>query len=155
MAETGAAHHYPTELGRDDGVVALALLACKPIDPESEVRRTLYNIDGVALGYFVSRAPWIDKVGPSEAGKEDPRFPTFVDLMLCHRGSTELVGKLLLSVKERAKEEHPYWGSQKLCLRDCWHFLASLLMIDYKSIISNGTRNVGCWYTITIITSER
>ena len=37
----------------------------------------------------------------------------------------------------------------------CWHFLASLLKIDYKSIISNGTRNVGCWYTITIVTSER
>jgi len=25
----------------------------------------------------------------------------------------------------------------------CWHFLASLLKIDYKSILSNGTRNVG------------
>ena len=37
----------------------------------------------------------------------------------------------------------------------CWHFLASLLKIDYKSIISNGTRNVGCWYTITIVMSER
>ena len=37
----------------------------------------------------------------------------------------------------------------------CWHFLASQLKIDYKSIISNGTRNVGCWYTITIVTSER
>ena len=37
----------------------------------------------------------------------------------------------------------------------CWHFLASLLKIDYKSIISNGTRNVRCWYTITIVTSER
>jgi len=39
--------------------------------------------------------------------------------------------------------------------RDYWHFLASLLKIDYKSIISNGTKNVRCWYTITIIMSER
>ena len=39
--------------------------------------------------------------------------------------------------------------------RGCWNLIASLLKIDYKSIISNGTRNVGCWYTITIVTSER
>jgi len=37
----------------------------------------------------------------------------------------------------------------------CWHFLASLLKIDHRSILSNGTRNVGCWHTVTIATSER
>jgi len=37
----------------------------------------------------------------------------------------------------------------------CWHFLASLLKIDHRSILSNGTRNVACWHTITITTSER
>jgi len=35
------------------------------------------------------------------------------------------------------------------------HYLASLPKIDYKSITSNGTRNVGCWYTKTIVTLER
>ena len=37
----------------------------------------------------------------------------------------------------------------------CWYFLASLLKIDHRSILSNGTRNVGCWHTISIATSER
>jgi len=37
----------------------------------------------------------------------------------------------------------------------CWHFLASLLKIDHISILRNGTRNVGCWHTVTIATSER
>jgi hypothetical protein len=61
---------------------------------------------------------WTDDAGLSETGKEDPRFPTLVDLMLRHGGMTELTENLLRSVKEQSKEELPYWGSQKLRLRD-------------------------------------
>jgi len=43
----------------------------------------------------------------------------------------------------------------EVALDRCWHFSASLLKIDYRSILSSGTRNVGCWHTVTIATSER
>jgi len=56
------------------------------------------------------------------------------------------------SLMDKIAENQCWTYNSQTC---CWHFLASLLKIDYKSIISNGTKNVGCWYTITIVTSER
>lgn len=98
--------------------MALALLARTPSDPESEIRGTLYGVEAVTLGYLASRQPWADKARPSEASEEVPRFSTLVDLILLRRGSTELAKTLLHSIKERSKEELPYWGSQRLHLQD-------------------------------------
>ena len=59
----------------------------------------------------MGRRPWADEAGPSGAHEEDPRFPTLVDLMLRHGGSTDIVETLLRSIKERSMEELHYWGS--------------------------------------------
>ena len=86
----------------------------------------------------------------------------------------ELIGKIVeiyiddVALKSKGYQEHLEDLKRTLmCARKhglrmnphkcafCWHFLASLLKIDHRSILSNGTRNVGCWHTVTIATSER
>ena len=42
----------PVELGRADGVVALACMMHTPIDPQSEIRGTIYGMDRIALGFL-------------------------------------------------------------------------------------------------------
>ena len=42
----------PAESGRADGVVALACMMRTPIDPESEIKGTIYGIDGIAPGFL-------------------------------------------------------------------------------------------------------
>ena len=37
---------------REDGVVALALGVRMPLDPNSEIKGTLYGIERIALGYL-------------------------------------------------------------------------------------------------------
>lgn len=104
----GAPTTCPAESGRVDKVVVLVLITRSPVDPKSVIKGTLYGIDGVLPGYIGGRRPWVDEAGPSEACEEDLRFPTFVDLMLCHGGSTELAADLLRSIKVRSKEELQY-----------------------------------------------
>jgi hypothetical protein len=100
---------------------------------ELEPRRTTYGPKGVAPGYFVSKAPWADEAGPSEFGEEDQRFPTLVNLMLRHGGTTEFAENILRSVKERAKEELPYWRTQKFCLLDTVLSEEALLEMDNRA----------------------
>ena len=52
----------PVESGRTDGVVALACMMRTPIDPESEIRRTIYGMDGIALGFLRERRSWEDRI---------------------------------------------------------------------------------------------
>ena len=43
----GAPASIPAESGRADGMVALACMMRTPVDPESEIRRTIYSMDGI------------------------------------------------------------------------------------------------------------
>jgi len=49
----------------------------------------MYGPEEVALGYFTSREPWADEASTSGSGEEAERFPTLVDLLLRHGGTTE------------------------------------------------------------------
>ena len=58
----GAPAAIPAESGRADGVVALACMMRTPVDPESEIRRTIYGMDGIALGFLRERRSWEDRI---------------------------------------------------------------------------------------------
>ena len=118
------------ELGQDDNVVALALLTRTPVDPESAVKGTLCGVEGVASGYLKGRRPWADEAGTSDASEEDPRFPTLVDLMVRHGGSTDIAETLLRGIKECSKEELQYWGPGRIRLRDPVMLEEPLLEMD-------------------------
>jgi hypothetical protein len=91
-----------------------------PADPNSEIRRTIYGMDGIALGVLRGRRSWEERV-PSEedeigtlgggGGNETGTwktvddvgwFPSLVDLFLRHGGSLETVEELIRGVKARA-----------------------------------------------------
>jgi len=90
----------PTESGRADGVVALACMMRTPVDPESEIRRTIYGMDGIAPGFLRERRSWEDRIpgeeyeigtsgskdGTWKTVDDDGRFPSLVDLFLRHGG---------------------------------------------------------------------
>ena len=105
----GAPASIPAESGRADGVVALACMMHTPIDPQSEIRGTIYGMDGIAPGLHRERRSWEDRIpakedeaemsgggGARETGiwktvDDDGRFPSLVDLFLRHGGSLETV----------------------------------------------------------------
>jgi hypothetical protein len=119
--------------------MALALGVRTPLDLDSEIRRTLYRIEGIAPEYLGGRRPWEDMTGTSRAGREDEagtssggeadeagmwatihedgRFPSLADLFLHHGGSLEMVEELIQGIKERTKEELEHWGLGKVRLR--------------------------------------
>ena len=100
----GAPAAIPAESGRADGVVALACMMRTPVDPDSEIRRTIYRMDGIAPGFLRGRRSWEecipseeDEIGTSGGGggsetgtwktvDDDGRFPSLVDLFLRHGG---------------------------------------------------------------------
>jgi hypothetical protein len=51
----GAPAAIRAESGRADGVVALASMMRTPTDPKSEIRRTIYGMDGIAPGFLRER----------------------------------------------------------------------------------------------------
>jgi len=75
-----------------------------PVDPQSEIRGTIYGMDGIASGFLRERRSWEDRIpveedevgtsgggGASETGTwmtvdDDGRFPSLVDLFLRHGG---------------------------------------------------------------------
>ena len=67
----GGVPTIPAEPRREDGIVALALGVCTPFDPDLEIRRTLYGIEGIAPRYLSGRWPWEDVAETSSAGGED------------------------------------------------------------------------------------
>jgi len=87
-----------------------------PTDPESEIKRTIYDMDGIAPGFLRERRAWEDRF-PSEEDEigssgskdgtwkmvdDDGRFPFLVDLFLRHGGSLETVENLIRGVQARA-----------------------------------------------------
>jgi len=47
-------------------VVALACMMRTPVDPESEIRRTIYYMDGIAPGFLQERRSWEDHIPAEE-----------------------------------------------------------------------------------------
>jgi hypothetical protein len=78
------------ELGREDGIMALALCTCTPVDPNSEINRTFYDIVGATPSYLEGRRPWEEVAWTSGVGEEDVRFPSLIDLFVCHGVSVEV-----------------------------------------------------------------
>jgi len=125
----------PAESGRADGVVALACMMRTPVDPESEIRRTIYGMDGIAPGFLRERRSWEDRIpaeedeagtsgggGGSKTGTwktvdDDGRFPSLVDLFLHHGGSLETVEELIHGVKARVDQEMENWCPDWTCIR--------------------------------------
>ena len=90
-------------------MVALACAMSTPVDPQSEIKGTIYGIEGIAPGFLRERRPWEDTnaaaedeagtLGVGGAGEtgtwrtvdDDGRFPSLIDLFLHHGGSLETV----------------------------------------------------------------
>jgi hypothetical protein len=51
----GGVPTIPTELCREDGIVALALGVRTNLDPDTVIRRTLYGIEVISPGYLGGR----------------------------------------------------------------------------------------------------
>ena len=56
----GAPVSIPAETGRADGVVALTCMMRTPVDPQSEIKGTIYGIEGIAPRFLRERRPWED-----------------------------------------------------------------------------------------------
>ena len=94
-------------------MVALACMMRTPVDPQSEIKGTIYVMDGIAPGFLRECRPWEDRIlaeedkaGTSGGGggsetrtwktvDDDGRFPSLVDLFLRHGGSLETVEELI------------------------------------------------------------
>ena len=81
-------------------MVVLAYMMRTPVDLESEIRRTIYGMDGIAPVFLRERRSWEDRIpteedeagmsgggGGSKTGTwkmvdDDGRFPSLVDLFL-------------------------------------------------------------------------
>jgi len=88
-----------------------------PVDPQSEIRCTIYGMDRIAPGFPQERRSREDRIPAEEdeigtsgdhGGREtgtwktvddDGRFPSLVDLFLRHGGSLETVEELIRGIK--------------------------------------------------------
>jgi hypothetical protein len=106
-----------------------------PVDPDFEIKRTIYGMDGIAPGFLRERRAWEDRIpveedeagtsgggGSSKMGTwktldDDGRFPSLVDLFLRHGGSLETVEHLIRGVKARADQEMENWCPDQIRIR--------------------------------------
>ena len=120
----GGQASIPTEPGGRDGVVAITCAMHTPADHQSEIKGSFYGIDGIAPGFLRDRRPWEepsteegDDTGTSGGGDanetgtwgsvdDDRRFPSLIDIFLCHKGSLETVQELIRGVKACAEMEN-------------------------------------------------
>ena len=89
--------------------MAIACVMRTPLDPQSEIKGSLYGMDGIAPGFLRDQRPWEepsaeegDDAGTSgggdanEAGTwgsvdDDGWFPSLIDIFLHHGGSLETI----------------------------------------------------------------
>jgi len=105
------------------------------MDPQSEIKGTIYGIEGIAPGFLRERRTWEDTNaagedeartssggGAGETGTwrivdNDGRFPSLIDLFLRHGGSLETIQELTQGVKARTEEEMENWGPGRIHIR--------------------------------------
>ena len=58
----GAPASIPAESGRADGVVALACMMRTPVDHQSKIKGTIYDIEGIAPRFLRERRSWEDRI---------------------------------------------------------------------------------------------
>ena len=110
-------------------------MMCTPVDPQSEIKGTIYGIDGIAPGFLRECRSWEDRIlaeedeagtsgggGASETGTwktadDDGWFPSLVDLCLRHGGSLENVEELIRGVKARDDQEMENWCPDRIRIR--------------------------------------
>ena len=115
--------------------MALTCAMCTPADPQSEIKGTIYGIEGIAPRFLRDRRPWVDlsTIGEDEAGTlgrgdtgetgtwrlvdDDGRFPSLVDLFLRNGGSLETIQELIRGIKAHTEEEMENWGPRRIHLR--------------------------------------
>jgi len=84
-----------------------------PVDPQSEIKGTIYGIKGIAPGFLRERRPWedhnpveedeaetsggggTDETGTWRTVDDDGRFPSLIDLFLRHGWLLESVQELI------------------------------------------------------------
>jgi len=106
-----------------------------PVDPQSEIKGTIYGIDGIAPGFLRERRSWEDRIpaeedeagtssggGASETGTwktvdDDGRFPSLINLFLRHGGSLETVKELMQGVMARVDQEMEIWCPDRIRIR--------------------------------------
>jgi len=130
----GAPAAIPAESGRADGVVALACMMCTPTDPDSEIRRTIYGMDGIApdssgsVGrgrtVFPPRRTRLGRRAEVEAAKRAPgrRWMTMggsPPSSTCSwaMGGLDTVEELIRGVKARADQEMENWCPDRIRIR--------------------------------------
>jgi len=86
------------------------------MDPDSEIKGTLYGIEWAAPVYLEGRRPWEDVAGTSGAGEVDEQFPSIIDLFVHHGGLIEVAEELIQGIKAHTKEELEHWGPKRICL---------------------------------------
>ena len=62
----GAPASILAEPRRADGVVALACMMRTPVDPQSEIKGTIYGMDGIAPRFLRERQSWEDRIPTEE-----------------------------------------------------------------------------------------
>jgi hypothetical protein len=105
------------------------------VDPQSEIKGTIYDIEGIAPGFLRERRLWEDHIlaeedeagtsgggGASETGTwkrvdDDGRFPSLIDLFLRHGGPLETIHELVWGVKARAEVEMENWCPDRIHIR--------------------------------------
>jgi len=118
-----------------DGVVALSCMMRTLADTQSEIKGTIYGIEGIAPRFLRERWSWEDRIpteedeagtsgsgGASKIGTwktvdDDGRFPSLIDLFLRHGGSLETDEELIQGVKVRADEEMENWCPYRIRIR--------------------------------------
>jgi len=106
-----------------------------PVDPQSEIKGTIYGIDGIAPGFLRERRSWEDRIPAEEdevgtsggggAGEtrtwkmldDDGRFPSLVDLFLSHGVSLETIKELIRGVKAHADQEMENCSPDRIRIR--------------------------------------
>ena len=115
--------------------MALACAISTLVDPSSEIKGSLYSIEGITLGFLDGRRPREDPSaggedearmsvggGADETGTwtfvdDDGRFRSLIDLFLRHGGSLEMVQELIQGAKACTEEELEHWGPGRIRLR--------------------------------------
>jgi len=106
-----------------------------PADPQSEIKGTIYGIEGIAPAFLRDRWPWADisadggyeagtsggsdasKTGTWRSVQNEGWFLSLVDLFLRHGGSLKSIQELIRGIKACTEEEMENWGPGRIRLR--------------------------------------